>query len=173
MMRSVYSYFLLLFASIAIAQTPPDIFEVARKGSAVQAAKILKDDPAAVNAKSPEGFSPLILACYRGNRDVANYLIKHGADVNVASTMGTALMAAVVKNDVETVKLLLAKEANVELSDSNGITALIYAVKFQNPEIVKLLLKSGASKSARDKDGKTAFEYAVFSGNQNIIELLK
>ena len=82
-------------------------------------------------------------------------------------------MASVVKGNNELVKLLINKGANLDLTDSNGITALIYAVQFKNIEILKTLLEHKANKSLVDKNGKTAFEYAVFSGNEEIINLLK
>ncbi|HEX8561840.1 MAG TPA: ankyrin repeat domain-containing protein [Flavobacterium sp.] len=171
-MRSVYSYAMLFVVCLSYGQNS-NVFDIARKGTVAEAQMLLDKDPYAFSALSPEGFTPLILACYRGNNDVAAFLISHGSDVNVNSPMGTALMAAVVKGNTEIAKLLLESKAKPDMADANGTTALIYAVKFQNSEIIKLLLTHKADKSLLDKDKKSAFEYATFSGNESIIQLLK
>ena len=82
-------------------------------------------------------------------------------------------MAAVVKGNLDIVKLLLSKKADVNLSDENGTTALIYATMFKNKDIILALLGSNADKSMKDKTGKTAFEYAVNSADETIINVLK
>jgi uncharacterized protein len=162
-----------LFFQTIFSQTSADVFDIARKGTVAEAREAVKADPKAFHTVNAEGYSPLILACYRGNAEVAKYLIETGSDINGTSSMGTPLMAAVVKGNTEIVRHLLEKKANPDLSDANGTTALIYAAMFKNPEIIKLLLANKADKTKTDKNGKTAFEYAVFSGNETIINLLK
>ena len=115
----------------------------------------------------------MILACYRGNIEVAQFLIENVKDINYNSDMGTALMAATYKNQPELVKSLLKKKANPNAIDANGTTALLLAVQFKNTALVKLLLEYNADKTIKDNKGKTAFEYAVFSQNEQIINLLK
>ncbi len=171
-MRSVFSYFFFLVCMSGFSQSA-DIFDVARKGSLADVQLIVKNDPKSLNKLSPEGFSPLILACYRGNNSVAKFIIENGGNIDGNSPMGTALMAAVVKSNHEIAELLLTNKANPNIADPNGTTALMYAVKFQNAGLVKLLLANNADKSKLDKDGKSAFEYAAFSGNNEIIQLLK
>jgi ankyrin repeat protein len=164
---------LLLFSSFAKAQEKLDVFDVARKGNAQQAVEIIKTDVKAFNTKNENGFSPLILACYRGNNEVAKVLIENNCDLNAKSEMGTALMASIVKGNNEIAKLLIQKKVDINLTDDQGTTALMYAVQFKNINLVKLLLTNNADKSLIDSKGKTAFEYAVFSGNESIITLLK
>jgi len=149
------------------------MFLVARSGSVLEMESILKENPDAINSKNTYGFSPLILACYNSNNEVASYLIDKNADVNYISQEGTALMAATVKGNIKLVELLLLNGANPNLTDENGTTALMYAVQFKNETIIKLLLANKADASLLNQEGKTAFEYAVFSKNDNIINLLK
>lgn len=166
--------FIVFFFSLAsIAQEKLDVFEIARKGTAQQALEIIKTDAKAFNTTNSNGFTPLILACYRGNNEVAKILIENNCDINVKSEMGTALMASIVKGNNEIASLLIKKKADVNLTDAQGTTALMYAVQFKNIDLVKLLLANKADKSLQDKKGKTAFEYAAFSGNEAIINLLK
>jgi ankyrin repeat protein len=169
-----YAYLLLLFCSFSsFSQESSTIFDVARSGTLIEATKLFQQNPQVVNEINDAGYSPLILACYRGNAEVAKFLINNGAELNYNNSMGTALMAAVVKNNLEIASLLLDNNVDVEQTDANGTTALIYAVQFKNAIFIKLLLNNNADKSKVDINGKTAFEYAVFSGNQEITNLLK
>ena len=163
---------LLLFSCQIFAQ-PLNVFDVARRGTVTEAKVLLKSDSQIFNTTNAEGFSPLTLACYKGNNEVAKFLIDNGSDINKQSPMGTPLMAAVVKGNLEISKFLLDKKADPNLADANQTTALIYAVQFKNIDITKLLLEYKADVSHKDNNGKTAFEYAVFSNNEQIINLFK
>jgi uncharacterized protein len=174
-MKKVFLHIILIFCFCltAKAQEKLDIFDIARKGTVAQAKELVKSNPKAVNETNKDGFTALILACYRGNNEVAKFLIENGSNINGNSDMGTPLMAAIVKGNNEMAKFLIEKKAIVNLADANGTTPLIYAVQFQNIDIIEVLLKNKADQSHKDKQGKTAFEYAAFSGNEKIINLLK
>jgi ankyrin repeat protein len=149
------------------------VFDIARDGTLIEMQILNKSNPDLINSVNENKTSPLILACYRGNIEVAKFLIKNVKDVNYSSDMGTALMAATYKNQTELVKLLLENKANPNANDANGTTALLLAVQFKNTPLIKLLLEYNADKTIKDNKGKTAFEYAVFSENEQIINLLK
>lgn len=106
-------------------------------------------------------LTPLLAATMRGDNEMAAYLIERKADPN-AGDLGTPLGRAVVNNQLETVKLLLAKGAKVNLADALGLTPLHYAasVPYDEPAIVEALLAAGANRQATDKQGRTALELA-------------
>jgi hypothetical protein len=149
------------------------IFDIARKGTVSEMKLLFEKDKNSINAIDDKGSSILILACYRGNHEVARFLIDNGANFNYVSNNGTALMACVFKNEFQLVDELLKKKVNLDLTDFNGITALMLAVQLNNVQMVKRLVDSGANKALKCKQNKTAFEYAVFSNNEAIIHLLK
>ena len=163
----------LLLTGVGFSQNPIDVFEIARTGTTEQANNALAGNKQIFNVTNEHGFTPLILACYRGNDDVAKVLINNGSDINKNSPMGTALMAAAVKGNNDIIKILLANGANPDLADNNGTTALMYAVQFRNKELVQMLLEAKADKRKVDGKGRTAFEHAVFGGQDDIINLLK
>ncbi len=148
-------------------------FDVARKGSLSEIKLLFDKDKSIVNAIDDTGSSMLILACYRGNQEVAQFLIDNQADLNYVSPNGTALMACVFKNELQLVDKIVKQKANLNLTDANGQTALMLAVQINNIEMVKKLVTAGARKEIKCKQNKTAFEYAVFSNNEEIINLLK
>jgi hypothetical protein len=173
MKKKYFLQLLLLFVNVSFAQTNVNVFEVARKGTVDQAKEILKENPRAFNSVNQDGYSPLTLACYRNNIEVAKFIIDNGGDININSAMGTPLMAAVVKGNIDIVKLLLEKHADVNSVDGNKTTALLYASMFKNYEISRLLVKAKADPDFKDSRGKSAIDYAILANDDQLIEILK
>jgi len=163
----------LSFVMVSAQEKAKSIFDIARTGTVSEVKELMKQNPDIINQTNESGFSPLILACYRGNIAVAEFLIENVKDVNYGSTQGSALTASVFKSNKGLTQKLLANGANANLADSNGVTPLIYAVQLQDKDLVEILLKNKANKGLADKQGKTAFEYAIFTKNHEIINLLK
>ena len=172
-MKNTFTIAFFLLSLHCFSQEAISVFDIARKGTLEQAQVKVKQNAKAFDVVNEEGYSPLVLACYRGNNDVAKFIIENGTDINGSSKMGTPLMAAIVKGNNAIATLLIKKKANLNITDENGTTALIYAVMFKNAAIIKLLLENKVDKTHKDKSDKTAFEHAVFSGNEEIINLLK
>lgn len=168
-----FPLFILLWLSFFQTRAQDELFSWIRNGEVSKVENYVESHPQVVNQVSKEGFSSLILAAYTGSLELVQILVSKGAVVNHTSSMGTALMAAIVKNHVPVVQFLLEQGAEVNVCDDRGITPLIYAVQFKNHAILKLLLNYKPDTSHVDKTGKTAFEYAVFSGDEAIIQLLK
>lgn len=168
------AFLLLLVSALGSAQTKTkDVFDVARSGSVEEMKALVKIKKDTINAVNQSGFSPLILACYRGNNAVAEYLAKNVRDINYNSPSGSALAASAVKGNTAIVKVLLDNKANPDVADGTGMTALLYASQFENKEMIQLLLKYKADKKLTNNDGKSAMDFAVFNKNQEIIEMLK
>lgn len=149
------------------------IFDIARSGTIAEVKELMAKNPDIINQTNENGFTPLILACYRGNTPVAEFLITHVKNVNYTSGEGTALTASVFRKDKNLTQKLLENKADPNIGNSTGITPLIYAIQAQDKDMIELLLKNKANKSLADKQGKTTFEYALFTENQEIINLLK
>ena len=148
----------LSFSWTSILAQERSVFDVARSGSLQEIESI--DD---------RGSTPLLLACYRNNEAVAQYLLNHTKNINHNSGMGTALMAAVMANNSNLVAEFIAKKADLDQVDKGGKTALIYATFFNRNPIVKLLVDAGANRNIKDVDSRTALDYATFSKNTESI----
>jgi len=74
--------------------------------------------------------------------------------------------------DLEVVRLLIDRRANVWADDSKGKTALHIASQQGHEYIVRLLLDRGADVSAIDREGKTALHIASQQGYEDIVRLL-
>lgn len=168
---SIIAVFFLF--SFGFSQENMNIFDIARKGTVEQAQQFLKANPNDITALNADGNSALLLAVYRGNNQVAQFLIDNGAEINGITKMGTPLMAAVVKGNIVAAKMLLEKKADVNATDSNGMSALIYASTFKNYEIVSELIKVGANFNQKDNRNNSALDYAILANDDKLIELLK
>lgn len=168
------TFFIFLNFSLLYSQEKSaDIFQIARNGSVTELKQILKQDPLAINKTNLSGYTPLILACYNGNDQVAKYLVENDADIDLNNGYGTALMAATIKGNAALVTFLLKHKANVNLSDTNGTTALHYAVIFNLDEIAELLYKAGAKYDIKDGRGNTAKDYALLKNKTKLVTLFK
>lgn len=73
-----FGLFCLLFQLHVNAQ---DVFDIARNGSAKEMQKHLKKHPEHLELQSENGFTPLLLATYRGRYDVAVVLLDAGGQM--------------------------------------------------------------------------------------------
>ena len=90
-------------------------------------------------------------------------LVDAGLSVDLPDEGGfTLLDSAVIANRVEVARLLIARGANVNAVDQNGMTPLLYAasIDYGDSAMIDLLVKSGANRAAKSKDGLTAAELA-------------
>ena len=109
---------------------------------------LIEFDPAYINAKEEDGWTPLHLASighHFKDGSVIRLLLEQGADVNAQGQSGrTPLHEASASGALEVVRLLLEHGANVEVKDEYGDTALQDAFYQGHDEVVELLREHGA-----------------------------
>lgn len=171
-MRKYSALILIMVFGLIFSQTK-NVFDIARNGTLDEMKVLVSQDQDVINSKNDMGFTPLILACYRGNAEVAKYLIDNVKDLDYISPEGTALSSLCISYNKELVEKILSKNANPNLQDSRGNTPLLWAVKRGNLELAKMLLNHKADKTIKDSMGISAFEYAIKSNNNEMINLLK
>jgi len=174
-MRKLIVFAILFFSLpfISAQEKAKSVFDIARSGTLAELKEAMKQNPDIINQINENGFSPLILACYRGNTEIANFLIDNVKDLNYKSQEGTALAGLSIRYNKDLAEHLLKKNANPNIADGTGTTPLFWAVKAGNKELVELLLEYKADKTMRDSAGMTPFEYALKTDNKEIINILK
>lgn len=141
---------------------------------------MLAAHPDLANARDAGGNSPLHLASYFGQREVAEALLDAGADVlavsrNAEGNLAINAAAAGPRADrrPEIIRLLIARGCPVDGRGSpKGHTPLHEAAFNGDLPLVRLLLDKGADRSLRTGDGQTAEEIAARHGRHEAARLL-
>jgi serine/threonine-protein phosphatase 6 regulatory ankyrin repeat subunit B len=117
--------------------------------------KFLVDHGANVNAQLKDGRTPLMIAARLGREDRVVTLLDKGAWVNARDAQGkTALMLAVTcmwDQNNRALTLLLDRGANLDVTDSEGLSAVDYSAHEGLPERLSLLLAKGAKVKDREQ----------------------
>lgn len=111
--------------------------------------KFLLDKGADVNARFvSKGFeaTPLMMAAAQKDTEIVRLILAKKPDIQAvdASTGLTALMMAVLNNNVENAKELLSQGADVNKKAKNNTTALALAKQENNKEMISVLTNAGA-----------------------------
>jgi len=153
-----------------------ELDEAAATGQLARVKQLVDKDPALANNFSPDGFPVFALAAVFGHREVAEYLLAKGADVNAAATNGTgynALTGAVASGHAQMAGWLLENGANANYRYGGGYSPLLTAAANGHLEIVKMLLRHGADLHVKTNDGKTARSFAEDRGHAAVAEFLR
>uniref|UniRef100_A0A8B9FXC6 K Homology domain-containing protein n=1 Tax=Amazona collaria TaxID=241587 RepID=A0A8B9FXC6_9PSIT len=154
------------------------LMEAAREGHEEMVALLLAQG-ANINAQTEETQeTALTLACCGGFSEVADFLIKAGADIELGCS--TPLMEAAQEGHLELVKYLLAAGANVNRATANNDhTVVSLACAGGHLAVVELLLAHGADPTHRLKlfnglvnDGSTMLIEAAKGGHTNVVSYL-
>jgi len=165
-----------LAATIAGKKGKLDIFEAASLGQLTQVKDLIRHNSSLLNSYSADGFTPVALAAYLGQKETVEYLIENGADVNAVAknTTGyTPLTGAVSQNHTEIAKMLVRNSANVNHSYEGGFTPLTHAAFSGNTELVRFLLDQGADPNTRTLDGRSPLSLAIEKNHVQVKDLLK
>ncbi|HET7316541.1 MAG TPA: ankyrin repeat domain-containing protein [Sphingomicrobium sp.] len=132
------------------------------KGDTNTALQLIHDTPTLVNARDLDGQTALIAAIENRDTEWTGYLLKEGANPNLANNDGvTPLMAAAKAGYPEAVDWLIGLGAKLDETNRMGETALILAVQRRHIPIVRALVKAGSNPDITDSaQGFSARDYA-------------
>lgn len=152
-----------------------NLFEASAAGKFDVVAHQLYNNPDSVNDYAEDGFTPLGLACYFGQFEIARYLVLKGADVNLPSNNGFRVFpihSATAGNYTDIARVLIENGANVNVRQQAGATPLHSAAQNGNLELLILLLEHGAETDVRMEGGKLPADMAREKGFAEIADIL-
>ncbi len=161
--RELFDFFISKGAEVS------DFHFAAWRGDLTGVKRFLEQGPD-VNIKDDQlNWTPLHWATFPGCRDVAEFLIAKGADVNTKGEFNDQpLHYAALRGHRELVELFLAKgaEVNAKDKDSFGKTPLHEAARKGHQEVVAVLIANGAYINPKDENGRTPLLRAAENGHK-------
>jgi ankyrin repeat protein len=132
------------------------------------------------NCPNPQELGEaLVVACEGARVPIARVLINAGAFLNAIRpyTRDTCLHSICRQGEVGAdfiglVRMLVDRQANVNMRNSDGVTPLHCAIVNDHEEIVTILVLNGnADLNIRDNDGNTAFLKVCAAGNERLVRM--
>jgi ankyrin repeat protein len=178
------------------------LFEAIAAGDRDSVQRLLDEQPELISSHNSDGLSPLVVALYRSQRDIAQDLLARlrpeqlsiheaaaagvmprleqlvaadPASVNAWSPDGfQPLGLAAFFGHPAAVELLLAHggEVNTVARHPFGVNALHAALAGPTPDIARALIAAGADVNAPQRSGATPLQETAFSGNLELARLL-
>ncbi len=152
------------------------LFEAAALGETARVEEIVAADPAAVGARSPDGFTALHLAAFFDRGPAADLLIAKGAEVSAPAENPSRVQplgSAAAGRSSAVVGALLAAGADPNARQAGGFAPLHSAAQGGDLPSLELLLSHGADRDAKADDGRTPLDLAVAAGRGEAAELLR
>lgn len=115
--------------------------------------------------------TPLMIAAYRANRGAVDQLLAQGVQVNRSGW--TALHYAASSGNVDIVKALLARSADVNALSPNRTTPLMMAARSDHADACRLLVAQNADPTLVNDRDLTAAEFAVRANDPGLAKYLK
>jgi uncharacterized protein len=121
-----------------------------------------------LEAKSGNGDTALMIACFKGNKAAVEALLAKGAEVNRPGWTPLHYAAANGHNDI--IRLLLDKSAYIDAESPNKTTPMMMAARGGHIYTVKLLLDEGADATLKNDLGMNAIDFAAKHEHKDIAD---
>jgi len=130
-----------------LLRVPPELHRAALAGD-IEKVKKLCEKESDLNQRDIYGLVPLHYATLKGHKEVVDYLLSKGADIDYPVQMsmtfeGTALFLSLKVGNDELSKFLIEKGCNLGVKTPHGADPFYYAISFGRTEIVKILISKG------------------------------
>ena len=143
--------------------TQLDVVRAVQLGVFSRARQLVFQDAGLVRKADGKGITLLHWAAVNNRKDVAVFLIEHGAEIDAigGDAKSTPLQWAVKSGFLLMVSLLMRHGANPEIRDNDGCEAIHIAARLGHTAIVAYLVAKGTCINSRDAAGKTPLSWSA------------
>lgn len=151
------------------------IHEAAAAGIDDRVAELIRENKGNIDSYSHDGWTPLHLAVFFNQNQIAEMLIEQGANVDAVSKNQqgvTPLHSALANRNVKIAKLLLHRGADPSVTSAAGYTPMHYVATYDLVEIGRILLDRKVDLDAKNADGRTPLDIAREKGSERAVRML-
>jgi ankyrin repeat protein len=148
---------------------------IAVRSSSLEAIQCLLSFPSVnVNATGPRGLTPLHVAAYHGDIEIAKLLIERGAQTDIVANGRTPLLIAIKQQQSAFAEYLLTvPTVDINVAMPTGVTPLIAAIRCRLDSIaMKLATNPCVNINAFDSEGRTALYWAIKRHKTHVFDAL-
>ncbi|XP_067653167.1 putative ankyrin repeat protein RF_0381 [Haliotis asinina] len=152
-----------------------NILHIACRGGHVEMVKyVLSQSMADINSRGWKTFTPVMVAAGKGRKEVVEFLVSKGADINTSNRAGKNILHLACRaENVELVKYILSKNmADINSRDKKQMTPILIAAMEGHEEVVQLLVNEGAKVSLRDKKANNILHLACRGGHVEVVKYI-
>ncbi|KAE9345755.1 hypothetical protein PF008_g8607 [Phytophthora fragariae] len=126
-----------------------------------------------VNHESANGFTPVLVAVFKGKLRVLRQLLELGASPNAETGAGlTPLLAVVMTGDVVALSVLIEFKVDLNHETRNNVNAVLLAADKGREEVLRALLEYGANVDGVNAVGRSTLIQAAISGKVDLFRIL-
>ncbi len=164
---------LLCVSGSDAAVAPVSVTDAVRKADKA-AIRALVQKRADVNVPEPDGSTALHWAAYANDFEIADLLIRAGANAKAANRYGVTPLALASSNgNAAIIEALVKAGADPNLASAEGETPLMLAARAGIAPAVSALIAHGANVNATEKwKGQTALMWAAAEGHVAAVQAL-
>jgi len=155
------------------AETSNALLKAAENRHSTIVEAILNTEKAMVAHQDTHGASALMYSAFQGDSAVCKLFIDRHADINVRAKPGcTPLHLAAANNHCDTIRLLAAHKAELDIQDDQEFTPIMRAASYRNQEATGLLIELGSNVNLVTPNGNCALSEAVCINSSEIVAVL-
>ena len=134
--------------------------------------QLLINNKAALEVRNEKLRTPLAIALENEREEIANELIRSGADVENTAYC-SALKEFFSNGNYGIARFIISEGANINSQGLFDRTLLHESIIMRDEEMLKFLLGEGADVEIADNSGKTPLDFAIEQKNESAVGILK
>ncbi|XP_067650462.1 ankyrin repeat domain-containing protein 50-like [Haliotis asinina] len=125
-----------------------------------------------IDSRGQFGRTSLMTALFRGHREVADVLVRRGANVSIVDDNGDSILHSACRGGHVCMVRYVLSHCSVDINSrsKSGKTPLMTTVYYGHREIFDVLVGMGANMSHLDDDGDNILHYASKGGHVSMVK---
>ncbi|XP_048257878.1 uncharacterized protein LOC124126822 isoform X2 [Haliotis rufescens] len=128
--------------------------------------------PSNVNTRGQYGWTPVMMAAFKGHQSVFDLLVSKHADLTLVDNNGDSLLHIACNGGDTAIVQYLVSLSNVNTRGQNGRTPVMMAASKGHQSVFELLISKDADLTLVDNNGNSLLHLACNGGNTAIVQYL-